>query len=146
MSKKAASPAIPAPLEQCSVLQACSQQGKQAIKREHRELLPYNIEHSTDFEAAARQWSAKPTLKRWDYLVQSKRLNAWAAVEVHQAKASELIDKKRDSQTILKTHCPPMLLAIKTWHACIKGEIHHTQRRQLSETGIHISRTLLDVL
>ncbi len=146
MSKNAAAPAIPPPLEQCRVLQACSQQGKQAIKKEHRELLPQNIEHSTDFEAAATQWKAKQTLKRWDYLVRSKRLNGWAAIEVHQAKASDLIEKKRDSQTILQTHCPPMLSAIKAWRACIKGEIHHTQRRQLSETGIQISRTLLDVL
>lgn len=141
---KAAKP--PAPLAQCAVLRECSEPGKQAIKPEHRKLLPKDIQYSSNFEQAAIAWEADPTLKQWDYLVHSKRRQAWAAVEVHQAHAQGLLQKKRDSEIILKQHCPAMLAAIRGWYACIKGEIHPTQRRQLADTHIHISRNLLDVL
>jgi hypothetical protein len=139
-------PKPPAPLAQCEVLCECSGLGKQAIKKEHRELLPNTIQYSSNFEQAVALWKADPDLKRWDYLVHSQRHQAWAAVEVHQAHAKGLLQKKRDSETILKQHCPAMLASIRSWHACIKGEIHPTQRRQLADTSIHISRNLLDVL
>jgi hypothetical protein len=134
------------PLKACLVLQQELQSGKQAIKGEHRKLFSSAIQHSIDFEQAAQQWHAKAQLKRLDYLVQSKRKKGWAAVEVHQAKSSDVIQKKQDSTFILNKHCPSMLKAIEDWFVCIEGDIHHTHKRKINDAGIQIVRNLLHKL
>jgi Zn-dependent M32 family carboxypeptidase len=135
-------PAQTSLMAQCTVLQACTYSGKQGIKREHRVLFPSqkNIALSTDFEKAVAQW--KSELKRCDYLVFSARLNQWVAVEVHQANAKELKQKRRDTYALLEQHCPAMHTAVQGFFVCVKGDIHPTQRKLLADSKIFISRDL----
>jgi hypothetical protein len=133
----------PHPLMLCPVLQRCCAAGKQKIAGKHRSRLTGNISHSIDFEEAADLWQASPSLARWDYLVRSQR-QGWSAVEVHQARASELVRKKKGSQAILQQHCPPMYDCIRNWHVCVEGEIHPSQRRLLADAQIQISRIFMD--
>lgn len=134
---------LPAPLHECPVLANASATGKQKILARHKVRFPNTIKHSVDFESAAADWNSDPTLARWDYLLLSTH-KGWTAVEVHQASASDLKRKKTGTQTILRQHCKAMLEAIKSWHACVEGEIHPSQRRQLADAQIHISRHFLD--
>jgi hypothetical protein len=134
------------PLNPCEVLKQTRQNGKQAIKGEHRKLFAQTIQHSIDFEQVAQKWRVKAQLKRVDYLVQSKRKKGWAAVEVHQAKASDVIQKKIDSKNILDKHCPSMSQAINDWFVCIEGDIHHTHKRKINDAGIQTVRNLLTKL
>lgn len=136
-----------ASLKLCPVLIATRQDGKQAIKGEHRKLFPQSIQHSIDFEQAASQWKVKGSLKRCDYLVQSQtQQNTWSAVEVHKARAGEVIQKKQDSAAILKRHCPSMLQAIQHWFVCVQGELHPAHKRKINDAGIQTVRNLLTKL
>jgi hypothetical protein len=134
---------LPKPLDECPVLAKASAKGKQKIQGKHRARFPNTIQRSVDFEGAAMDWQSDPSLARWDYLLLSTH-KGWAAVEVHQARASDLQRKKIGTQTILRQHCHAMLIAIKSWQVCVEGEIHPTQRRQLADAQIHISRHFLD--
>jgi Zn-dependent M32 family carboxypeptidase len=139
-------PTHTAPLAQCPVLKNCTQSGKQSIKNTHKEMFPSGkyILLSTDFEQAAMTW--KSQLKRCDYLVLSARLDQWVAVEVHQANAKELKQKRQDTKAILEKHCPPMNAVIKRFFVCAVGGIHPTQRKLLADSDISISRDLRDFL
>ena len=134
---------LPAPLDNCPTLAKSSAAGKQKILAKHRTRFPQTIKRSVDFECAANDWKSDPKLARWDYLVLST-YKGWAAVEVHQANASDLKRKKIGTQAILRQNCKAMLDTITSWHACIEGEIHQTQRRQLADAQIHISRFFMD--
>ena len=136
-------PHLPAPLNECPVLARASATGKQKVQGKHRTRFPNTIKRSIDFESAADDWNSDPNLARWDYLLLSTH-KGWTAVEVHQASASDLRRKKKGTQTILRQHCLGMLTAIQSWHVCVEGEIHPTQRRQLADAQIHISRHFLD--
>jgi hypothetical protein len=131
------------PLMLCPVLQQCCAAGKQKIAGKHRNRMAESIRQSIDFEEAADLWQASPSLARWDYLVRGQR-PGWSAVEVHQARASDLVKKKKGSQTILQQHCPPMFDSVRSWHVCAEGEIHPSQRRLLADAQIQISRNFLD--
>jgi hypothetical protein len=134
---------VPDPIISCPILQQCCGAGKQKIANKHRSRLADSIKQSIDFEEVADLWQANPELARWDYLVKGHR-PGWSAVEVHQARASDLVRKKKGSQTILQRYCPSMLDSIRCWHVCVEGEIHPSQRRLLADAHIQISRNFMD--
>lgn len=104
-----------------------AQEGKQALKREHRALLLESREarvlKSVDFEAAAAGRLVQR--KRWDYLIETPRAAhaAMHAVEVHEFDQSVLREKKSGTLAILEAHSPGTAQHIRSWHVLVKGAL-----------------------
>lgn len=121
--------------------------GKQAIKREHRDLLletrAVKVTKSLDFDRALADQELEH--KRWDYFVEaSSQVGRSHAVEVHAFERSVLVQKKKGTVALLQNRCPRAVTEIASWTVLIKGDLPRQDliARFRADSGIRLDRKL----
>ena len=133
-----------------TILVGCARAGLGALEAEHKSLITAGPQTACGVDLDRCRKSHEPESNRWDYVFTFRQDDRGVAVEVHQARPSdvdEMIAKKNWAKNLLDTACPNLKIAAWIWVA--SGEILMLRQeplaRKLVDAGISFPTAKCDL-